>query len=76
MKKIQKKARQDNKNGKELENDEEKGLKLKVKEEENSKIINYIRQSNMPVLRPGYKQLVTCFEKRCLDKSSLVLENL
>ncbi|GLV33962.1 uncharacterized protein CBL_11155 [Carabus blaptoides fortunei] len=36
MKKIQKKARQDNKNGKELENDEEKGLKLKVKEEENS----------------------------------------
>lgn len=48
MKKIQKKARQDNKNGKDLETDEEKG-KLKVKEEEQSKIINYERQSKMSV---------------------------
>lgn len=38
MKKIQKKARQDNKNGKELGIDEEKEQKLKVKEEEHSKL--------------------------------------
>lgn len=38
MKKIQKKARQDNKNGKDLETDEEKGPKLKVKEEEQSMV--------------------------------------
>lgn len=42
MKKIQKKARQDNKNGKEVGIEEEKEQKLKVKEEEHSKFILHI----------------------------------
>lgn len=42
MKKIQKKARQDNKNGKEIGTEEEKEQKMKVKEEEHSKLIHFL----------------------------------
>jgi hypothetical protein len=42
MKKIQKKARQENKNNKDDECSDEKNLKTKVKEEEQSKLSIFI----------------------------------
>lgn len=57
MKKIQKKARQDNKGGKDVENDEKK---INIKEEEQSKLrnkrnlcflIHYVRSSHNSFLQ-------------------------